>query len=166
MVKKRLNVVRKGKNGERELAKVFKMYLGPSFERVPASGARPKQVQLNKQAMEVFTGDLTTPDGFRFSIECKSENVTINWFEDSAKVDSWIKQAVDDAKSVGKSPMVCWKMPRRGWIVIFARNGYAPSDVGNYVIYKGKWFVCRLEKLLEVTKSHPEFWFPRTDHHD
>jgi len=157
---KRINSKRKGNAAELELAKILTKRFGLPFARVGvSSGARPKQVELDNKATETFTGDLVTPDGFRFSVECKSVNKDVDLLDQSALLDKFLKQAADDAISIGKIPLLCWKRYRKGWIVVLPeRYVFSKSVVfTNYYSVYREWMVCYLDALLEI--DQPEFWF-------
>jgi len=173
MAKKRINSCRKGANAELELAKILTERFGMTFARVGvSSGARVKNTKLPDSAIGVMTGDLIVPDGFRFAIECKSVNVNIDFYAESLQFDKWLRQATDDAQSIGKIPMLCWKQYRKGWIVaVPARCAF--KDCGRFphyyiryghdtVRWKWGWIVCRLDALLE-TNQEREFWFKEKD---
>jgi Holliday junction resolvase len=163
--KKKVNGCAKGKRGERELGKIFSNYFGIPFYRTANSGARPKQVKLSAVSKEVHTGDLETPPDFRFSIECKTTDVEVDLLDQSALLDKYLKQAADDADSIGKVPMLCWKRNRKGWIVAvpsrqaFGRTGEVPQYRSVYRV----WIVCRLDALLNVNKGNDVFWFKKEE---
>ena len=116
---KKINSKRKGNEAERQLANILKERFGLPFARVGvSSGARPKQVKLDDSAKQAFTSDLVAPDGFRFSIECKSVNKDVDLLDQSALLDKFLKQVADDAASIGKIPLLCWKRHRKGWIAV------------------------------------------------
>jgi len=156
-MKKRINSKAKGNAAERELAKILTERFGLPFARVGvSSGARPKQVKLDDGARETFTGDLITPQGFKFSIESKSANVDVDLLGQSALLDKFLQQAKDDAESIGKMPMLCWKRSRKGWItaVLFGAFRYDGNLPEYYARYR-EWLICRLDTLLEV--ADPRF---------
>jgi len=159
--KKRINSKAKGSSAERELARLLTEHFGTPFARVGvSSGARVKNTKLPNNAIGVMTGDLIVPEGFRFSIEVKAVNVTVDLLDRSALLDKFLTQVSDDADSVGKIPMLCWKRNRKGWIVAFLPNDsleqyYYPIY---YSYYRG-WMVCRLDELLGCITDNDKFWF-------
>ncbi|MCL2710570.1 MAG: hypothetical protein FWE95_06795 [Planctomycetaceae bacterium] len=173
MTKKRINSKKKGNRAELELAKILTKRFDVPFARVGvSSGARVKNTRLPDNAVEVMTGDLMVPQGFRFSIECKAVNVNVDFLGESVQFDKWLRQATDDAQSIGKLPMLCWKQNRKGWIVAVPARG-AFKDCGSFphyyiryghdtVQWKWGWIVCRLDVLLETNKER-EFWFDKQD---
>ena len=157
---KRIHSKRKGDRAELELAKILTKRFGVPFARVGvSSGARPKQVELDGSAKQVFTSDLIVPDGFRFSVESKSVNKDVDLLDQSALLDKFLKQAADDAAGIGKLPMLCWKRYRKGWITVLPeRDVFSKSVVfTNYYSVYREWVVCYLDALLEI--DQPEFWF-------
>jgi hypothetical protein len=159
-MKKRINSKNKGNRAELELAKILSKRFGMPFARVGvSSGARPKQVKLDGQAAETFTGDIVVPRSFRFSVESKAVNVHVDLLAKSALLDNFLHQAEVDAKSIGKIPMLCWKRNRKGWIVAVPSQAFRftgaipPKDHSRY----RDWLVCSLEALLAT--NSPCFWF-------
>ena len=165
--KKKINSCRKGKRNENDLCHALNERFGEgAFARIPTSGARSRSVK-NKDAKVAYTGDLITPENFRFSIESKSANINIDFFASNATFDKWLKQAMDDAASVDKIPMLCWKQPRKGWVValpgrIWASNGGYPPYYLRYACgteqFRWGWIVCRLDALLKANPKD-DFWF-------
>jgi len=157
---KKINSKRKGNRAELELAKILTKRFGLPFTRVGvSSGARPKQVELDDSAKQVFTSDLVAPSGFRFSIECKAVNVNIDLLDQSALLDKFLKQVADDAASIGKIPLLCWKRHRKGWIAILPERfvfSWSIVFTNYYSVYR-EWIVCYLDALLEI--EQPDFWF-------
>ena len=169
--KKRINSKAKGNAAERELAKILTEHFGVPFARVGVtSGARPKQVQLDRNAKEAHTGDLIPPDGFKFSVEAKSVNIDIDFFDISIPFERWLQQASEDAKSIGKLPMLCWKRNRKGWLAALPARGVfrESGSYGDYYVRYGYnainwgWIVCRLDALLEANPEC-EFWFEKKE---
>ena len=163
-MKKRINSKQKGNRAELELAKILTKRFGLPFARVGVtSGARPKQVRLDEQATETLTGDLIVPDGFRFSVECKAVNVTVDLLAPSALFDKFLEQAKADAERIGKEPMLCWKRNRKGWIAAVPSQAFRFTGAELPVYYSRyrDWFVCNLDTLLSV--QSPCFWFTLTN---
>ena len=161
-MKKKINSKGKGNRAELELAKLLTRKFGAPFARVGvSSGARPKQVKLDGQATETFTGDLIVPEGFRFSVECKAVNKDVDLLAESALLDKFLHQAATDAESIGKIPLLCWKRNRKGWIVAvptWAYRQYGERPL-YYVKYTG-WIIAKLDVLLPEDKPYCyEFWF-------
>jgi hypothetical protein len=164
MMKKRINSKSKGNRAELELAKILTKRFGMPFARVGvSSGARPKQVKLDGTAKQAFTSDLIVPDGFRFSVECKAVNKDVDLLDQSALLDKFLQQAADDANSIKKVPMLCWKRNRKGWLAILPERyvfGKTIVFTNYYSVYR-EWVVCYLDALLET--EQPDFWFDNID---
>ena len=163
---KRINSKAKGNRGELELAKIFSERFKMPFARVGvSSGARTKNTKLPDNAAETMTGDIICPPGFRFSIECKSYNKTIDFFEQSKLLDQWLNQTLSDAATVKKIPMLCIKRPQKGWIalipaIVFPTRVMTESNVfAYYAIYGGHYLVCELNTLLKIERTTKGFWF-------
>jgi hypothetical protein len=161
--KKRINSKRKGNRAEWELAKILTKRFGLPFTRVGvSSGARPKQVELDDSAKQVFTSDLVAPSGFRFSVECKAVNVNIDLLAQSALLDKFLDQAAFDATSIGKLPLLCWKRNHKGWIAAVPINEIESCRIpipyySRYIGNNASWLICRLDALLMIDID--EFWF-------
>jgi hypothetical protein len=163
---KKINSKRKGNSAELELAKIFSTYFGRPFARVGVtSGARTKNTVLPDNVSQVMTGDIIAPEGFRFSIESKAVDVDVDFFDSSALLDKFVKQAEDDAVSIGKIPMLCWKRNRKGWIVaVPTRQTFLLC--GNVPVYRSiyrTYLICRLDSLFNANSGNGDFWFERKD---
>jgi len=115
-----------------------------------------------------MTSDIIVPDGFKFSIEVKSVKTEIDFFEESAALEKWLHQVSEDAHSIGKMPLLCWKRPHKGWFAIvpskaFRSYGYYGEYYFRYASnsqrWKGGWIVLRLDELLEANASDHKFWW-------
>jgi Holliday junction resolvase len=159
MEKKRMNSKRKGNRAELELAKILTKRFGVPFARVGvSSGARPKQVKLDGSAKQSFTSDLIVPDGFRFSVECKAVNRDVDLLDQSALLDKFLTQVTEDANSIGKIPLLCWKRNRKGWIAALPEKDVFGKTIvfTNYYSVYREWLVCYLDALLETEQL--DFW--------
>ena len=159
---KKINSKRKGNRAELELAKILTKRFGLPFTRVGvSSGARPKQVELDDSAKQVFTSDLVAPSGFRFSVECKAVNVNIDLLAQSALLDKFLDQAASDAASIGKLPLLCWKRNRKGWIAAVPIRSFSirldKTFRPDYCSLYRDWVICRLDALLVMDTE--ELWF-------
>ena len=159
-MKRKINSKQKGSRAELELAKILTERFGTAFARVGvASGARVKNTKLPDNAVGVMTGDLIVPSGFKFSIESKSVNIGIDFLDQSAQFDKWLFQAKDDAESIGKIPLLCWKRNRKGWIAAVPLYAFTKS-VTPYPLYFSmyrSWVIVKLETLLSIKNGL--FWF-------
>lgn len=112
-----VNSKNKGSNFERTIAKDFTKWwndagLEGKFFRTPGSGA------LAYREQEDVIGDLCTPKGFPFTIECKnqegwkledlfSEKIECN--TDKGSISGWWKQSCIEAYRANKKPMLIVK---------------------------------------------------------
>jgi hypothetical protein len=160
MAKRKINSKRKGNRAELEIAKILTKRFGMPFARVGvSSGARPKQVNLDGRAKESFTGDLVTPMGFKFSVECKAVNQDVDLLDRSALLDKFLSQARMDAAFIRKLPMCCWKRNRKGWMAVVPERYVFRQRIvfTNYYSVYREWLVCSLDALLAI--DDPGFWF-------
>jgi hypothetical protein len=74
-----------------------------------------------------------------------------------------LTQTADDAVSIGKIPLLCWKRNRKGWIAVLPeRYVFSKSVVfTNYYSVYREWVVCSLDALLEI--DQPDFWFDNVE---
>jgi hypothetical protein len=160
MEKRKINSKAKGDRAELELAKILTERFGLPFARVGvSSGARVKNTRLPENAIGVMASDIIVPPGFRFSIEVKAVNKSVDLLEQSALLDKFLAQADADAKRVGKMPMLCWKRNRKGWIAVVPSQAFRLTFVGlpMYCSQYRDWMVINLEALLAM--KNPSFWF-------
>lgn len=145
----------KGNRGERELAKLLTKHFGKPFSRTVGSGNRWAQVE---KANEAYLGDIVCPEGFPFSIECKSgyERITLqSILAGNQQFRAFLDQAETDAKRVNKEPMLCFKQSRQPWLA-FTRQGQPhrrPLFAQTRIIlaYGNTWWEGRLlTDLLEA----------------
>ena len=70
-----------------------------------------------------------------------------------------MKQAADDAASIGKIPLLCWKRNRKGWIAVLPDRYVFSKNIvfTNYYSVYREWVVCYLDALLKI--DQPTFWF-------
>lgn len=149
--KKRVNSRRKGNTFERQIAKVLNGRFGTTdFNRSPGSGAYATTHNLPAH-LKIY-GDLITPLGFRFVIECKSGyNLELDDpFKRNSDLWSFIKQAQGDATAADRDWMVIYKKNNRTKLVITD----VPLEVKQYLTLrdsKGKeYFVYDIKKVLEL----------------
>lgn len=155
--KKKLNGCRKGKSGERLLVALFNERFGEGFSRSIGSGNRwGQKVSLPQHAVEVFTGDLCCPKGFKWVLESKNgyDEIDLNlcMMKDSAVLNSFIDQVMKDSHRSQRKPMLLWKKTRRPWIA-FVHNEELKDYEFKYKFVYGKWTGVALEKLLELEDS-------------
>lgn len=113
------------KEFERVVAKSLGAWFGCTFRRTPGSGAWGKQGQSRfskaSDATRDFHGDIVAPPDarFPFSVECKTY-ACVELYQclyGKSPVYDWWKQCEDDAKSVGKLPLLVFKENRKQTLV-------------------------------------------------
>jgi hypothetical protein len=153
----KINSKNKGSSGERELCKILNNRFGLGlFSRVPMSGAytggknRTKTSNLSNSAKDTLSGDIITPDNFKFSIEHKFYKEASFWdlFNDNSNLKSWFIQCEGDAKFIEKEPMLIVKYNNKKRIV------YIKNYNGNYIFSIGEWKCLWLENLLKEENSY------------
>jgi hypothetical protein len=133
-----VNSKNKGSNFERVISKTFTEWwnsdgMEGKFFRTPGSGA------LAYREQEDVIGDLCTPHGFPYTIECKnqegwkledlfSEKIEVN--TDKGSVSGWWRQACIEAYRANKSPMLIMKKNYYEPLVIIENS----SMFTNYVL--------------------------------
>ena len=146
--KKRVNSKRKGSNFERKIAKMLNERLDTKeFSRTPGSGAFATTHKGLPDHMKI-QGDLITPSGFPFVIECKNGyDVQLDdLFKRKSDFFSFIKQAQSDAKAAGKEWMVIYQKTRRMALVIVEE----PYNVKPELVLNESYFIYPLEKFLQL----------------
>lgn len=107
---------RKGSRYERHVVKLLTEATDESFRRVPASGGFNKHGP-QKVAEHAFSGDVVcNNNSFIFSVEAKSQ-IKFSFTAalknpDTAAFTLWWKQCVEDARTIGKLPMMFFKPNR------------------------------------------------------
>ena len=146
--KKRVNSKRKGSNFERKIAKMLNERLHTKeFSRTPGSGAFATTHKGLPDHMKI-QGDLITPSGFPFVIECKNGyDVQLDdLFKRKSDFFSFIKQAQSDAKSANKDWMVIYQKTRRMALVIVDE----PYNVSPELVLNDTYFIYPLDKFLQL----------------
>jgi Holliday junction resolvase len=164
MEKKRINSKRKGNAAELELAKILTKRFDLPFARVGvSSGARVKNTKLPDNAVNVMSGDMIIPDGFRFgTIEVKSRKHAINYRVENKALEDIIEQAENDAVLTGKPPLICIKANRHGWDVMIPVDVFDHgARLGDYFVRYARYLIYRLDVLLDATND--KFWFNNTE---
>ena len=164
--KKKVNGCRKGKSVERQLCKLLNEHFNQPFSRSVGSGNRIHQVStLSESAKQVYSGDVSVPEGFKWVIESKGGYEDDMDFSNAvdgklSKLDDFIKQVSHDAEYTGRKPIICWKRNRKPWLAGIRLSDYPFSNID--IVFKnrlqyGEWFVVPLELLLKETDY--KFWF-------
>ena len=161
---KRMNTGKKGKRVERELCKVFNTRFMKGFSRTVGSGNRWSQsAHLTKEAMQVYTGDLVCPAGFKFCIESKGGyddvDLSLTFLSGHAQLDEFIKQSKHESQSCGRKPLICWKRSRRPWLAIIQTEDL-PNLNWPYRFIYNDWSMVALDLLLDLPD---DYWF-NSDH--
>jgi hypothetical protein len=164
--KKKINGCRKGKSVERQLCKILTDTFKSEFTRSVGSGNRWSQVALSENAKQVFTGDISVPEGFKWVIESKGgyeKDIDLNGVCDGGitRLDDFIDQSNKDAEYCGRKPMICWKRSRKPWLIMIKADDLVPlkEDLFPYRIRYREWIIIKLEEILEETDR--KFWFSK-----
>ena len=149
---------KKGNRNELLVAKLLSKRFGKTFQRVPMSGgwATTNNLQETRQdAIQFFTGDIICPPDFNFSIEVKSR-VSFNFWDllnkEDGEVDSWIKQAEEEARISKKEFLLIIRINNRKPFVIFKDT---TSNIYSGLIYKEVYIIMRMDYLLQ----YPDAFF-------
>ena len=165
---KKIKTGQKGKRVERELCKALNKRFAklisenPSwgqFSRSIGSGNRWGQVSnLPKHAKDTFSGDITCPENFKFTIESKGgyNDIDLNSAFDKGhkELDTFLQQALDDSERSGRHPMLVWKKDRKPRLVFVERDvveselTYKQIVASDYVLIYRDWVAFNLDKLL------------------
>ena len=163
-----VNSIKKGKRGEREVAKLFSEWWGGEFSRTPDSGAfMTTHTKAVIESGNDLSGDLITPADFPFNVEVKLRKEidlweivrtpTLNKDEALLKDNliTWWYQSEYDASYSKKIPMVIMKENRKQWYFAlplkfyFIHNKYYLIKTGT-IIYKNMFYVCSFKNVLDV----------------
>lgn len=117
---------RLGKGFEYEVRDILREATGDnSFERVPSSGAyfgganKVRAETARKDLVEIMSGDLICPPGWRWIVECKNhEDVPMHQLflgKKCALMDEFLQQVYQDSETTNKEPLLFVKLRRKGW---------------------------------------------------
>ena len=115
---------RYGKGFEYEVRDCLREATGiESFERVPHSGAwlggkNAHRAETTSNAMaQVMVGDIVTPEGWRWVIECKNhEDIPIHQLffgTECQSIDEFLGQVCDDANTINREPLLIFKVRKK-----------------------------------------------------
>ncbi len=115
---------RYGKGFEYEIRDMLREATGiDSFERTPQSGAwigksNSYKIKTAREDMiDIMAGDIVTPEGWRWCIECKNhEDVPVHqlYFGEECKtINEFLGQIYDDSLTTGKQPLLIFKVRRK-----------------------------------------------------
>ena len=153
------NSKQKGNNWEREVSTIFSQHFHEEFRRVPQSGAifgglnRKRAIGVRTDAQEILSGDIIAPEGFKFSLECKSyKQLEFHgiYCGSCKKLDDWIKQSQDDATFCNKDFLLLIKINRKGTFACLKRGIIDEENMENYMIYKKQYVIMTLECFLAL----------------
>lgn len=173
---KKIKTGQKGKRVERELCKILNKRFAKlisknsswgQFSRSVGSGNRWGQVSnLPKHAKDTFSGDITCPENFKFTIESKGgyNDIDLNSAFDKGhkELDSFLQQALDDAERSGRYPMLIWKKDRKPRLAFISKSTIeselTPEQIltYDYVLIYRDWVAFNLDELLGF---EDEFFF-------
>jgi len=153
-----VNGCKKGKTFERDIAKRLKEEFDDEFKRTPSSGAlvggqnKAKTANLRADAKEILTSDIISPEWFKFGIECKSYKEEPKFHHmlkgESKKFDEWIRQVEYDCESIGKLPLIIFKINRMGTYAAFKVDCKDIVYSGeSFLLYKG-YVIMTLDAVL------------------
>lgn len=145
----------KGKRGERgivdDLNNRFRQLFDKNpewgqFSRSVGSGNRwGQRVFLPQHAKDTFSGDLTCPAQFLFTIESKSGYNEIDLYNcivgKCKELDTFLEQASSDSERVKKKPLLIWKKDRKNRIA-FLHVSELTDRPDKYLVYKDWIGVC------------------------
>ena len=156
----------KGKNGERELAKILEQYFSYKFLRVPNSGAflggknivREKELEDNQ--IKLFKGDIIVPDNLKNIVfECKfykDFSLRSCLKNNNQLLNLWIKQIEN---TINKELwFLCIKTNNKGWVVVFDFEHKPFFSLESYLIYfssesKKKYIICDMKIFFSINKD-------------
>jgi Holliday junction resolvase len=143
----------KGKRCERLLCKILTDRFGQAFNRSVGSGNRWSQVSLSQQEQKIFSGDLVSPENFRFVIESKGGYSDIDFnsvfVKGNSEIDGFISQAEDESSRCGRKPLIVWKRNRQPWLA-FLHSIDLKGHLFDYKLMYKEWTCVALEHLLRL----------------
>ena len=149
---------KKGNRVEREIAKILKGRFNLEFCRVPQSGAVAtvkKNTSLREDAKEILSGDIITPENFRFSIEVKSRKgfSFFDFFSEKSELKSWLKQAEEESEISNKFPLLIVKINYQPIFVMFKASRNFSEFLYN------SWQIMLIEDFLSLADNVFLDWF-------
>lgn len=157
-----MNSKTKGSSFEREICKLLSEHFKLPFVRNPnsfGSGAWSSSHKTEGLDLENISGDIITPKGFKFNLECKKGygNLNITSLMEGLKepIKSFVFQCNKDCLRTDKLPLVIWK-PDRAPILAITLAELIPK-YEPFRIYAEGYVILGLEALLQETDH--KFWF-------
>lgn len=167
--KKKIKSGKKGKRVELEIVKdlnerfhkvlVANPDLG-KFSRSVGSGNRWGQnVYLSKKAKDIYSGDLTCPDNFKFVVESKGGYNDIDLcsaFDNGVKdIDNFLKQVTDDSERTGRKPLLFWKKDRKPRLAFLKKTDIDENALSTqYKMYYKDWIVINYKVLMNLPDDY------------
>lgn len=152
--RKKINSRKKGNTFELRVAKLFnEKFSTQEFCRSPGSGAFATTHSL-PEYLKIY-GDLITPQGFKYIIECKkgySKESLDSLLNPKSIVSSFVEQAERDAKKSKKSALILISQDRRPIISILRRDESLQIELSNYILTKN-YLITYLTDLLSLSNS-------------
>lgn len=154
--KKRINSRTKGNTFENKICKILNERFNTSdFMRSPGSGAFATSHKLPEH-MQIH-GDLITPKGFRFTIECKkgyNKESIASIFNPKSNLRLFIEQAERDAEKENKDFLLIFAQDRQTAIAIINRKSFCstpilPSECFNFWFNGRDYYMMPLEVILK-----------------
>jgi len=159
--KKKVNGKKKGNRVELELCKLLTKHHGDTFSRSVGSGNRWGQVtHMPAHAKQTLVGDICAPEKYKWVIECKGgydDDVDFSSVMDGgcSRIDSFIEQSENDAKTSGRLPIIMWKRSRKPWLAMVRAVDF--NKQFDFQMRYKDWTIVSLDVLLANTDK--EFWF-------
>lgn len=166
--KNKIKSGKKGKRVELEIVKVlnkrFEEILSKNLDkgkfcRSVGSGNRYGQnVYLSKAAKDIYSGDLTCPEGFKFVVESKGGYNDIDLcsaFENGSKeIDKFLKQVLDDAKRADRKPLLFWKKDRKPRLVFVKQQDFDDSLKLEYKMNYRDWIILNYNEFIKLPDEY------------
>lgn len=160
----------KGKNGEREISKIFAEVFGGSWQRVFSSGAFTgksnswRAKTLSQSQLLNNTNDIVPPDEYKnCSLEVKSyadfEFHHLYRKDGNKTLNKWIEQVFESGIDMEKAfPMICMKFNRIGWFCCVWGNKLSNIDYNklNYTKFEYNDNIYYVFDLLDFINTFTE----------
>jgi|TARA_Y100000310_G_scaffold137913_1_gene136868 Holliday junction resolvase len=160
---KRKNSRTKGNSFERQVAQLFNdRFNTTEFSRSPGSGAFATTHTLPEH-LKIY-GDLITPEGFRFCIECKKGYNNINLYsiyDYKSKLWEFVEQCEKDSKKCDKLPMIVFKQDRKPILIITYKDIFTNIDKYIQIHKEDPYRVYRVYLFDDIIKSWDTMWFEK-----
>ena len=156
---KRKNSRTKGNAFERQVAQLLNdRFKTTEFSRSPGSGAFATTHTLPEH-LKIY-GDLITPQGFKFCIECKKgyNNISLySIYDYKSKLWEFIEQCEKDSERCGKLPMIVFKQDRQPILTIVNKDILTNIDKHIEINKNNKIYKVYLFK--DLIKCWDSMWF-------